>query len=157
MTSSKKYRTALPSPDDTTSRDEWPLVTPGFLRFVGEILHGERWQTPLAHRLGRIRGKPVAAATVHQWSTRTRSIPDWVTNALALCLEQADLEFTRRAGQARSVATRIRQAQPAPGVALPRRKHRTGSAALRRGDLEHTDLAAAPLGASLAAQLADAD
>jgi hypothetical protein len=97
-----------PPPEDTTARGARKLLTPGFLRFVGELLFGERWQTPLAQSLGAARGKRLAPATVHQWSTRTRSIPDWVAEALALALDHGQRELSERAGMARSVATRIR-------------------------------------------------
>lgn len=97
-----------PAPEDTTLAGEGRLLTPGFLRFVGELLFGERWQTPLAARLGAIRGRALSPATVHQWSTATRSIPPWVKDALAVALEQAQSDMRQRAETAQSVARRIR-------------------------------------------------
>ena len=110
----KKYRKYnLPLPEDTTLYGGQVLLTPGFLRLVGELLFGERWQTPLAQWLGSARGKALAPATVHQWSTETRSIPNWVTDALAAALDQGQQDLERRARTARGIARRMRNAAPA--------------------------------------------
>jgi hypothetical protein len=93
-----------------TARGMAALVTPAFLRFVGELLFGKRWQTPLADRLGAFRGKKLSPATIHQWSTRTRSIPAWVGEAIAVSLEDAEQDFLRRAKTARSIRERMRPA-----------------------------------------------
>ncbi|HWG06070.1 MAG TPA: hypothetical protein VG271_13735, partial [Beijerinckiaceae bacterium] len=93
--SNRKYRIHLPSPEDTTISGGEKLLTPGFLRFVGELLYGERWQTPLAHRLGKTRGRRLAPATLHRWTTECRSIPEWVANALVIILEQGHLDLDR--------------------------------------------------------------
>jgi hypothetical protein len=85
-------------------------VTPDFLRAVGELLYGERWQTPLAASLGAIRGKPLSPATVHQWTTRKRSIPPWVRDALSLALEHGQSDMTSRAEIAGEVARLMRAA-----------------------------------------------
>ncbi|WP_210254986.1 hypothetical protein [Methylocapsa sp. S129] len=106
--SKKKYRNNLPLPEDTTMRGGPVLLTPGFLRFVGELLFGERWQTPLAHRLGEARGKMLSPATVHRWSMGSRSIPDWVGEALALILESGQRDLDHRARMVAGLATRIR-------------------------------------------------
>jgi hypothetical protein len=106
--SKRKYRNKLPLPEDTTMYGGQILLTPGFLRYVGELLFGERWQTPLAQSLGNVRGKTLAPATVHQWSTEIRSIPDWVTDALAVTLEQGQRDLDHRARMARDLAKRIR-------------------------------------------------
>jgi hypothetical protein len=100
-----------PAPEDTTLTGDSRLLTPGFLRFVGELLFGERWQTPLAACLGSIRGRALSPATVHQWSTRTRSIPPWVKDALVIALERAQTDMRQRAETAQSVARRIRRAE----------------------------------------------
>ncbi len=85
-----------------------PGVTPAVLRYVGELLHGERWQTPLATSLGTVRGKALSPATVHQWTTRKRSIPAWVRDALSVVLEQAETDMASRAETAGRVARRMR-------------------------------------------------
>jgi hypothetical protein len=90
-----------------------PIVTPGFLRYVGELLFGPRWQTPLAQCLGDIRGKALSPATIHQWSTLTRSIPGWVSNALVIALENGQRDFDRRAALAGVVARRLSEASAA--------------------------------------------
>ena len=83
-------------------------VTPDFLRAVGELLYGDRWQTPLAASLGAIRGKALSPATVHQWTTRKRSIPAWVRDALSLALERGQSDMTSRAEIAGEVARMMR-------------------------------------------------
>jgi hypothetical protein len=88
-----------------------PAADTRLLRFVGELLFGERWQTPLAACLGSIRGRALSPATVHQWSTRTRSIPPWVKDALVIALERAQTDMRQRAETAQSVARRIRRAE----------------------------------------------
>jgi hypothetical protein len=108
----KKYRVNLPTPEDTTIRGG-DLLTPGFLRLVGELLFGSLWQTPLAQRLGEVRGKPLSPATVHRWTTESRSIPDWVAAALTDVLEQATFDLDRRARTAGEIAMRMK----APGTA----------------------------------------
>jgi hypothetical protein len=110
--SKKKYRNNLPPPEDTTTRGGQAPLTPGFLRYVGELLFGERWQTPLAHSLGQARGKPLSPATVHRWSMARRSIPGWVMDALAFILENGQRDLDRRAGMASAIATRIRNLAP---------------------------------------------
>jgi hypothetical protein len=106
--SKKKYRNNLPLPEDTTRRTGQALLTPGFLRFVGELLFGERWQTPLARCLGEARGKMLSPATVHRWSTESRSIPEWVAGSLAVTLENGQQDLKRRAKMASALAARIR-------------------------------------------------
>jgi hypothetical protein len=108
--SKKRYRRNSPLPEDTTIRRVETLLTPGFLRFVGELLYGERWQTPLAQSLGDVRGKMLAPATIHRWSTGRRSIPDWVGDALAVILEKNQRDLDRRARIAGALAMRIRTA-----------------------------------------------
>jgi hypothetical protein len=113
----KKYRDNLPFPEDTTLGGGQALLTPGFLRFVGELLFGERWQTPLAHRLGDARGKTLSPATVHRWSMGRRSIPDWVGDALAMILENGRRDLADRARMAGGLATRMRNPRPRDGSA----------------------------------------
>lgn len=98
-----------PSSEDAVP-ETGPVVTPEFLRYVGEILFGPRWQTPLAQCLGDIRGKTLAPATIHQWSTLTRSIPGWVSNALVIALLNGQRDFDRRAELAGAVARRLSEA-----------------------------------------------
>jgi hypothetical protein len=109
--SKKKYRNNLPPSEDTTIRGQ-ALLTPGFLRFVGELLFGERWQTPLADWLGEARGKALSPATVHRWSMGRRSIPDWVENALAVILERGQRDLDHRARMAGGLAARVRNHLP---------------------------------------------
>jgi hypothetical protein len=97
-----------PQAEDTTITGAPAILTPGFLRYVGELLFGERWQSPLAERLGAIRGKALSPATVHHWSTATRSIPPWVKDALVELLDRAQRDMRHRAETAESVARRIR-------------------------------------------------
>ncbi|MGA0598631.1 hypothetical protein [Enterovirga sp. CN4-39] len=104
----RRYRANLPAPEDTTLSGSTPLLTPGFLRFVGELLFGERWQTPLATYLGDFRGRPVNPAVIHHWTTATRSVPDWVAGALVAALEDRRTDWQQRAQTAREVADRIR-------------------------------------------------
>jgi hypothetical protein len=113
----RKYRNNLPLPEDTTLRAGQALLTPGFLRFVGELLFGERWQSPLARRLGDARGKMLSPATVHRWSVGRRSIPDWVGDALAAILENGQRDLDHRARAAGRLATRIRNPLPRDGAA----------------------------------------
>jgi hypothetical protein len=133
--SRRKYRNNLPVPEDTTMRGGQVLLTPGFLCFVGELLFGERWQTPLARWLGDLRGKALAPATVHRWTTESRSIPDWVGGALVAALEQGHRDLERRAGMARGLARRIREALPCEGQpsrdVTDRQPHRNGGESLR--------------------------
>jgi hypothetical protein len=118
--STKKYRNNLPLPEDTTMRGGPASLTPGFLRFVGELLFGERWQTPLAQELGDARGKRLSPATVHRWSTGIRSIPDWVQEALVVILENGQRDLDRRAAMAGGLATRMRMTARRQGIG-PRR------------------------------------
>jgi hypothetical protein len=104
----RTYRNNLPLPEDTTLDGAPALLTPGFLRFVGELLFGERWQTPLAHRLGETRGRALSPATVHRWSTGRRSIPNWVGEALAVILENGQRDLDHRGRRAGELAARIR-------------------------------------------------
>ena len=113
----KKYRSNLPAPEDTTMRSGSALLTPGFLRFVGELLFGERWQTPLAHELGEARGKLLSPATVHRWSTGNRSIPDWVKETLAIILDHSQRDLAHRARTAGGLAARIRASRAHDGAA----------------------------------------
>ena len=110
----KKYRGNLPSLEDTTMPGGQTLLTPGFLRFVGELLFGERWQTPLANGLGAARGKTLSPATVHRWSMERRSIPDWVEGALVAILEDGHTDLDRRAKLAGALAVRIRNSVAPP-------------------------------------------
>ena len=107
----KKYRNNLPTPEDTTLGGQ-KLLTPGFLRFVGELLFGERWQTPFAQSLGETRGKALSPATVHRWSMGLRSIPDWVKDALVVVLEKDQRDLDRRAKTAGGLAGRLRDVEP---------------------------------------------
>ena len=114
----RTYRTNLPLPEDTTLEGARALLTPGFLRFVGELLYGERWQTPLARELGETRGRPLSPATIHRWSSERRSIPAWVGDALAGILENGQRDLDRRGQRAGELAARIRtprSPQTAPG------------------------------------------
>jgi hypothetical protein len=104
----RRYRAHLPAAEDTTMSGAAPLLTPGFLRFVGELMFGERWQTPLAHYLGDVRGRALSPAVLHHWSTATRSIPGWVADALVAALERRRADWQGRAETARAVAERIR-------------------------------------------------
>jgi hypothetical protein len=115
----RTYRNNLPHPEDTTLDGGRTLLTPGFLRFVGELLYGERWQTPLALRLGETRGRALSPATVHRWSAGRRSIPNWVGDALALILENGQRDLAQRGQKAGELAARIRRPparQPAPAA-----------------------------------------
>src|SRR5260370_25810137 len=102
------------------------LLTPGFLRFVGELLFGERWQSPLAARLGEARSKKLSPATVHRWSMGLRSIPAWVGVGLAIILDDSQRDLRDRARMAAALAMRVRSA--AGGRAEP-----VGWAAKERG------------------------
>jgi len=108
----RTYRNNLPVAEDTTADAAQALLTPGFLRFVGELLFGERWQTPLARWLGETRGRLLSPATIHRWSTGRRSIPDWVGEALAVILENGQRELDRRGRSAGELAARIRAPRP---------------------------------------------
>ena len=88
--------------------------TPAFLRAVGELLFGERWQTPMAARLGAIRGKALSPATIHQWTTQKRSIPAWVREALSVTLDEARSDMETRAEIAGVVARRMRETAADP-------------------------------------------
>ena len=116
--SKKKYRDNLPCPEDTTMHGGPLQVTPGFLRFVGELLFGERWQTPLAHGLGEARGKTAFPRHGPSLEHGSRSIPDWVGNALLAILENGRRDFDRRARMAGALATRIRNPAPRERAAL---------------------------------------
>ena len=112
MTRPSTYRANLPPAEDTTAAGDRPRITPGFLRYVGEMLHGPRWQTPLAQRLGEFRGKNLAPATINQWCSGARSIPGWVGPALVSALEAARAEFEGRAQLAAATARRLEQGLP---------------------------------------------
>jgi hypothetical protein len=101
------------APQDATLPDG-AGVTPSFLRYVGELLYGERWQTPLAASLGQVRGKALSPATVHQWTTRKRSIPTWVRGSLSMVLEQAKTDMTSRAELVGRVARHMRSSGSDP-------------------------------------------
>ena len=106
MQSPKKYRVNLPAPEDTTAGAH-QLLTPGFLRYVGELLFGAKWQSPLADCLSEIRGKELSPATVHRWTTSSRSIPGWVETALYVALDRAHRDLDQRAATARAIADRL--------------------------------------------------
>jgi hypothetical protein len=131
--SKKKYRNNLPCPEDTTLHGGPLSVTPGFLRFVGELLFGERWQTPLALGLGQARGKMLSPATVHRWSMGDRSIPEWVEDALLVILDHGRRDLDRRARMAGGLTARIRnpvtreRAAPADWSEKARGRNRQGS------------------------------
>lgn len=108
----RTYRNNLPLAEDTTLDGAQALLTPGFLRFVGELLFGERWQTPLAQWLGETRGRLLSPATLHRWSSGRRSIPGWVAEALAAILENSQKDFERRSRRAGELAARIRRPRP---------------------------------------------
>ena|GEM_PF-1746268 len=109
----KKYRTNWPQPEDTTAGCG-PLVTPGFLRHVGELLFGPQWLSPLALHLGAVRGKALSPATVHRWATETRSIPVWVAELLPEMLLMAQADLAVRAHRAGEIAQRMRLPQALP-------------------------------------------
>ena len=109
MAAKKTYRINLPAPEDTTLSAGKTLLTPGFLRYVGELLYGERWQTPLAARLGAARGKKLSPATLHRWSMGQRSIPVWVGAAVAHVLEESERDLKSRARTAAALALRMRE------------------------------------------------
>lgn len=113
----RTYRVNLPLAEDTTLDGARALLTPGFLRFVGELLFGERWQTPLARWLGEIRGRMLSPATIHRWSSGRRSIPDWVGEALAAILENGRQDLDRRSQRAGELAARIRTPRQPQGAA----------------------------------------
>ena len=49
----RKYRQCMPVPEDTTLYEGQELLAPGFLRFVGELLFGERWQTAVSNECAK--------------------------------------------------------------------------------------------------------
>lgn len=105
----RRVKDTLPDPDDTTLVGLYTVITPGFVRYVGELLFGERWQTPLARTLGEIRGKQLLPSVIHRWLSGERPLPDdWLKEALAIALEQGARDLARRARDATDVASRIR-------------------------------------------------
>lgn len=111
----RKYLVNLPPAEDTTSGASSFTVTPGFLRFVGETVFGDKWQTRLAEALGETRAKKLSPATVHQWTTGQRSIPLWVREAIPHMIEQEERRLVERAAQARELGLRLQRAtKPAP-------------------------------------------
>jgi hypothetical protein len=127
---SRSGRVELPPAEDTSAGPSTNLLTPGFLRFVGELLFGKRWQTPLAERLGAFRGKALSPATVHQWSTGVRSIPAWVREGVAASLDDIAEDFRRRADEAISVGERMRRLEVAASTQATNslRSHKRDSA-----------------------------
>jgi hypothetical protein len=125
--SRKTYRGNLPEPEDTTLAHGRDLLTPGFLRLIGEILFGRQWQTPLADGLSHARGKSLSPATVHRWTTNSRSIPAWVSDALVETLEANQQEFERRARLAGELARRMRSMTNIQPDASAVREHGDGS------------------------------
>jgi hypothetical protein len=109
MAAKKTYRVNLPPAEDTTTSGAADLLTPGFLRYVGELLFGERWQTPLAARFGAARGKKLSPATLHRWSMAQRTIPDWVAAAVADVLEESERDLLTRARMAAALAARMKE------------------------------------------------
>lgn len=97
----KKYRnikSQFPAAEDTTVLGvSAEKMTPGFLRFVGELLFGERWQVPLAAHLTQVRGRPVTQARLHQWMTLERPIQSWVYEALGAVVQRQATELARKA------------------------------------------------------------
>ena len=104
----KKYRSNLPAPEDTTQGTD-RLMTPGFLCYVGELLFGTKWQTPLAGILSEIRGKELSPATVHRWTTSSRTIPNWVESALYTALVRTHEDLDRRAETVQEIVDRLDQ------------------------------------------------
>jgi hypothetical protein len=126
----RKYRNNLPFPQDTTIDGATALLTPGFLCYVGQLLFGERWQTPLAQMLGDVRGRKLSPATMHQWTTATRAIPAWVQDALVTIVERSHADLECRARMARELAARMSQhaTREAAAESLPCRTERRMSA-----------------------------
>jgi len=111
----RKYLVHLPPAEDTTSDTSGFVVTPGFLRFVGETVFGYKWQTRMAEALGQTRAKKLSPATVHQWTTRQRSIPLWVHEALPIMITQEERRLIARADRTRELGLRLQRAdKPAP-------------------------------------------
>ncbi len=106
----RKYLVNLPPAEDTTSGTSGFVVTPGFLRFVGETVFGDKWQTRLAEALGQTRAKKLSPATVHQWTTGQRSIPQWVREVMPHMIAQEERRLIDRAGQARELGQRLQRA-----------------------------------------------
>ena len=115
----RKYLINLPPAEDTTSVASGFKVTPGFLRFVGETLFGDKWQTRLAEALGETRAKKLSPATVHQWTTGQRSIPLWVREAMPKMIEQEERRLSARAAQARDLGLRLRHSAKAESAPHP--------------------------------------
>jgi hypothetical protein len=111
----RKYLVNLPPAEDTTSGASGFVVTPGFLRFVGETVFGGKWQTRLAEALGETRAKKLSPATIHQWTTGQRSIPQWVRESMPRLIAQEERRLSERAGQTRELGLRLQRAdKPAP-------------------------------------------
>ena len=124
--SPRKYLINLPPAEDTTAGDAGFCITPGFLRFVGETVFGEKWQTRLAEALGETRAKKLSPATVHQWTTGQRSIPRWVHEAMPSMIAQEESRLINRAAQAHDLGLRL-QHSSAP-IARPTRRPQTAPA-----------------------------
>jgi hypothetical protein len=103
----RKYHINLPPPEDTTSGDTPFVVTPGFLRFVGETVFGGKWQTRLAEALGEARAKKLSPATVHQWTTGQRSIPPWVSETIPAMIASEESRLIDRAARTRELGQRL--------------------------------------------------
>jgi hypothetical protein len=110
----RKYLVHLPPAEDTTSGTSGFVVTPGFLRFVGETVFGDKWQTRMAEALGQTRAKKLSPATVHQWTTRQRSIPLWVHEALPIMITQEERRLIARADRTRELGLRLQRADKPP-------------------------------------------
>lgn len=105
----RKYLINLPPPEDTTAGAESFAVTPGFLRFVGETVFGDKWQTRLAEALGEARSKKLSPATVHQWTTGQRSIPSWVGETIPAMIASEESRLIDRATRTRELGQRLRR------------------------------------------------
>ncbi len=105
----RKYLINLPPAEDTTSATSGFTVTPGFLRFVGETVFGDKWQTRLAEALGETRAKKLSPATIHQWTTGQRSIPLWVREAMPQMIAKEERRLIDRAAQTRDLGLRLQQ------------------------------------------------
>ena len=108
QTGPRKYLVNLPPSEDTTSGVKPFSITPGFLRFVGETVFGDKWQTRLAEALGEPRAKKLSPATVHQWTTGQRSIPPWVGEAIPTMIAQEESRLISRAARAHELAQRLK-------------------------------------------------
>jgi len=71
-------------------------MTPDLLRKIGQTLHGDRWQSPLARDLG------VNDRTLRRWVAGEWPIPDRITTELSALLD-------KRAAQATNLANQLRR------------------------------------------------